>query len=522
MAEGRKWLDPERLDAILFDLDGVITDTAAVHASSWKVLFDSYLEKHAAREGQAFVPFDAKGDYLHFVDGKPRYDGVRSFLASRGITLPEGELDDGPECETVYGLGNSKNGLFRKQLETDGLHVWDSSVDLIDTAKARGLKVAIVSSSKNCSMVLAAAGLATIFDAQVDGAERERTGLAGKPAPDMFLEAARRLGVAPERSVVVEDALVGVEAGRNGGFGLVVGVDRGDQADAFKEHGADLVIKDLGELSVGKGPQLHRNLPWAMESMEEIAARIGEGRPAVFLDYDGTLTPIVARPELAILSAEMRATLDRLSRLCMVAIVSGRGREDVAKLVDLPGLVYAGSHGFDIAGPGGLVTQHQEGQHFVPIIAEAERALQDKIGQIEGALVEGKTYAIAVHYRLVAEHEVPAMEAAVDAVVAQHPELRKTGGKKVFELRPRMDWDKGRAVLWLLDTLGLSGTEITPIYIGDDLTDEDAFAALKERGLSLLVSERPLPTAADYRLRDTDEVGGFLETLSRMLSEGKS
>ncbi len=519
MSEGRSRLDPKRLDAVLFDLDGVITDTAAVHASAWKVLFDDFLRARAEREGAPFQAFDAEGDYLHFVDGKPRYDGVRSFLASRGIQLPEGTPDDAPESETVCGLGNRKNALFRSQLERDGVDVWDSSVDLIDTVRAQGLKVAVVSSSKNCTMVLAAAGLSDIFDIQVDGNEREREGLAGKPAPDTFLEATRRLGVAPERAAVVEDALVGVEAGRSGGFGLVVGVDRGDQADAFMEHGADVVIKDLGELSVGTGPMLHRKLPWAMDSMEEITRCIGGGPLAVFLDYDGTLTPIVARPELAVLSAEMRTTLDRLSTQCLVAVVSGRGREDVAKLVGLPDLLYAGSHGFDIAGPGGLVSQHREGQHFVPIIAEAEAELRREIGKTEGALVEGKTYAIAVHYRLVAEHEVPAIEAIVDRVVASHPELRKTGGKKVFELRPRMDWDKGRAVLWLLDTLGLNGREATPIYIGDDLTDEDAFAALKGRGLSLLVSERPLPTAADYRLHDTDEVGAFLGALSKLLGE---
>ncbi len=522
MAEARKWLDPERLDAVLFDLDGVITDTAAVHASSWKRLFDEYLEAHAEHNGQSFQPFDAKGDYLHFVDGKPRYDGVRSFLASRGITLPEGTPDDPPDSETVCGLGNRKNSLFRDQLARQGVHVWDSSVDLVDTAKAKGLKVAIVSSSKNCSMVLAAAGLSDLFPVQVDGAERERSGLAGKPAPDMFLEAARRLGVSPERAAVVEDALVGVDAGRNGGFGLVIGVDRGEQPDAFKEHGADLVIDDLGELTVGTGPQLHRHLPWAMESMDDIAGRIGDGSLAVFLDYDGTLTPIVARPELAILSPEMRATLTQLAEQCLVAIVSGRGRENVANLVELPGLVYAGSHGFDIAGPDGLVSHHQEGQRFVPMIAEAEQALRDKLGGIEGCLIEGKIYALAVHYRLVDEHLVPAIETAVDEVVAGLPELRKTGGKKVFEVRPRMDWDKGKAVLWLLDALGLDRPEVTPIYIGDDLTDEDAFAALKGRGIGLLVSDRPLPTAADYRLRDTEEVGTFLRALSEILGRRPS
>jgi alpha,alpha-trehalase len=517
MAEDRKWLDPDRLDALLVDLDGVITDTAAVHASAWKALFDEYLRSHAERHGIPFKPFDAKYDYLHFVDGKPRYDGVRSFLTSRGITLQEGNPDDLAESETVCGLGNRKNTHFRRLLARLGVHVWDTSVDLINTARARGLKVAVVSSSKNCAMVLATAGLNDIFDARVDGAERERLKLAGKPAPDTFLEAARRLDVRPERAAVIEDALVGVQAGRNAGFGLVIGVDRGEQPDVFKEHGADLVVNDLGELAIGAGPKVHRKIPLALQSMDDITRRIDGRRVAVFLDYDGTLTPIVARPDLAILSESMRETLDALADQCVVVVVSGRRRDNVTKLVNLPRLIYVGSHGFDIAGPGGLDTWNREAEPFVPIIAEAEQEIRGKIGQIDGALVEGKIYAVAVHYRLVAEHDVPFIEAAVDEVVARHPKLRKTGGKKVFEVRPRMDWDKGKAVLWLLDALDLGGPDVTPFYLGDDLTDEDAFTALKGRGIGILVSDRLLPTAADYRLRDPDEVRAFLEALSEVL-----
>lgn len=520
-AEDRKWLDPDQLDALLVDLDGVITDTAAVHASAWKTLFDEYLRTHAERQGIPFKAFDGKLDYLHFVDGKPRYDGVRSFLASRGISLSDGSPDDPADSETVCGLGNRKNVHFHRLLESHGVRVWDSSVALIKTARDRGLKVAVVSSSKNCAMVLAAAGIAELFDARIDGVERERLKLPGKPAPDMFLEAARRLGVAPERAVVIEDALAGVEAGRNGGFGLVIGVDRGEQPDVFKEHGADLVVDDLEALAIGAAPQLHNELPVALQSMAEIAGRIAGRRIALFLDYDGTLTPIVARPELAVLSEPMRDTLAALAERCVVAVVSGRSRDDVAALVKLPNIIYAGSHGFDIAGPGGLDMRHKEGEQFVPAIAEAETALREKVGHIEGALVEGKTYAIAVHYRLVEEHQVPFIEGAVDEVLAGHPELRKTGGKKVFEVRPRMDWDKGKAVIWLLEALDLGGPEVTPFYLGDDLTDEDAFAALKGRGIGVLVSDKPLPTAADYRLRDPDEVHSFLKDLCEIAEQGQ-
>jgi trehalose 6-phosphate phosphatase len=237
-------------DALLFDLDGVVTRTAAVHAAAWKRLFDEYLDRRARRTGEPFRPFDIEEDYLTYVDGRPRYDGVGSFLESRGIALPSGTPGDGPDQETVRGLGGRKNAYFREQLRAGGAEVFDTTVDLIRAAKAHGLKIAVVSSSKNCAEVLDAAGLAELFDARVDGVELERLALPGKPAPDMFLEAARRLGAEPGRAAVFEDAVSGVRAGRAGGFGLVVGVDRAGQAAALREAGADLVVSDLGELTL--------------------------------------------------------------------------------------------------------------------------------------------------------------------------------------------------------------------------------------------------------------------------------
>ena len=251
--------------------------------------------------------------------------------------------------------------------------------------------------------------------------------------------------------------------------------------------------------------------------MGDVERRLDGQRLAVFLDFDGTLTPIVDHPERAVLSNGMRATIEALSERCLVAVVSGRGREDVMRRVGVSRLCYAGSHGFDIAGPHGCAPRHVRGHHVIPVVAQAERELLDRLGAVPGVLIEEKTTALAVHYRMVAEDDVPTVEAAVDAVLERHPDLRKTGGKMIFELRPREDWDKGKAVLWLLDALDLDGDDVTPIYVGDDETDEDAFAALKGRGIGIFVSDRPRPTMADYGLRDPDEVRAFLEALSGVL-----
>ena len=238
----------DRYDAVLLDLDGVITDTASIHAACWKQMFDEYLQKRAAQKGEAFHPFDIATDYRLYVDGKPRYDGVRDFLKSRGIEVPEGSPDDPPQAETVDGLGNRKNDLVNKIIEDEGVEPYQGSVELIHQVRHQGFKLAVVTSSQNCTAVLKAAKLNDFFDVQVDGNVIQAQHLAGKPAPDTYLMAARLLGVEPTRAVVIEDALSGVEAGSAGGFGLVIGVARKGNAEELKHQGAHLVVKDLGEL----------------------------------------------------------------------------------------------------------------------------------------------------------------------------------------------------------------------------------------------------------------------------------
>jgi beta-phosphoglucomutase family hydrolase len=239
---------PSGITACLFDLDGVLTKTATVHAAAWREMFDDYLRARATRTGEKFVPFDPVADYDAYVDGRPREDGTRTFLRSRGIDLPEGGPDDPPDAETVHALSERKNALVLHKIEHDGVEVYPGSVRFLQAVRAAGMPVAVVSSSANAAQVLASTGLDQYVDKRVDGVVAEQEHLVGKPAPDTYLAGAKALGVAPSAAAVFEDALAGVDAGRAGDFGYVVGVDRVGQADELRQHGADIVVTDLAEL----------------------------------------------------------------------------------------------------------------------------------------------------------------------------------------------------------------------------------------------------------------------------------
>jgi trehalose 6-phosphate phosphatase len=260
--------------------------------------------------------------------------------------------------------------------------------------------------------------------------------------------------------------------------------------------------------------------PPALQHFDAIASRMTGRRPAVFLDYDGTLTPIVDRPEWALLPDDTRQVLARLAALCPVAIVSGRDRDEVERLVGLDSVYYAGSHGFDIAGPGGVRLEHEEGTRHAASLDRAAEALEPPIHRIPGARVERKRFAIAVHYRQVTPSRVREVRRALDDVAARFPDLRATGGKMVFELRPGTPWDKGRAVSWLLDALGLDGPAVLPFYVGDDETDEDAFRAVRDRGVTVLVGESPGETTAEFSVPDAAGTRWLLEAIES-LAEGR-
>jgi trehalose 6-phosphate phosphatase len=509
---------PRAFEAAVFDLDGVVTRIAGIHFFAWKRTFDEFLQQLPPASGEDHRPFDEE-DYRAQVDGKPRSDGARAFLASRGIPA----TTDSSAVQTARELGQRKHAVFLELLDRQGVELEAGAVELVRALRDAGVRVGAATSSQSAAAILEKAGLDTLFDARVDGVVMAERGLRGKPYPDAFLECLRNLGAAsPRRSLVVVDSVSGVAAGAAGGFGLVLGVDRGGDWLRLREAGAEGIARDLRELSADRlvrwleARQSAR--PNALRAWQAIAAMLQGRRLAVFLDYDGTLTPIVARPELAVLAEGMRSTLRRLAGTWPTQIISGRDLEDVRRLVGIDSLWMAGSHGFDIAPPRGFAGGNQVAPDVEPQVHRAVEELLRATADIPGVLVEDKRFSIAVHYRLADERSAPIIERAVDEVVARHPTLRKSYGKKVFQLEPALDWNKGKALLWLLQETGQG--DALPIYLGDDATDESAFAILEGRGLGILVAETPRPTAAGYALQNPFEVQQFLERLASLGREG--
>ena len=443
-------LDASAYEGVIFDMDGVITRTAALHAQAWKQMFDSVLGKR-------------------------------------------GDPSDPAGVETFPG-----------------------SVLLAGQVRLAGLPSAVVTASKNGRLIMERSGLMSLFDVLVDGNVASALSLRGKPEPDIMLEAARRLGVRPDEAILFEDALAGVQAGRAAGMKLVVGVARDGNERPLKEGGADVVVDDLSSVRLlTPRPCSTAELAPACEALEVIETVITHvPRTLVFLDYDGTLTPIVERPELAKLDQAMRHTLSRLAERHTVAVISGRELNEVRSLVGLDGVIYAGSHGFEIAGPEGNDSLLERGEEYFSLIDEAEQLLRDRLSGLEGVLIERKRLSVAVHFRLAPPEAESVVSESVDEVMSRLRGLRRSAGKKVIELQPGIDWNKGKAVDWLLAWLGADPGVSLVIYIGDDLTDEDAFRALRGRGVGIVVRDpEPRDTYADLYLEDPDEVRVFLEAL---------
>jgi trehalose-phosphatase len=504
------------IEAMIFDTDGVVTRTTAAHFGAWKRLFDDVLTELQPSDSSPFTD----DDYRRDVDGKPRYDGVAAFLASRAITLPWGEPGDDADQITVCGLGNRKDAYFTAYIRAHGVEAFPTTVRFVEALRTEGIATAVISASRNCREVLRAADVEALFDVHVDGLDAERLQLAGKPDPAIFLEAARRLGVEPGRAGVVEDATAGVAAGRGGGFGLVLGIDRTGHPDALATY-ADIVVPDLGDVELGPDRRLVRravpdvrvdDLTSALDD-GDLDRRLDGRRPVVFLDYDGTLTPIVARPELATLPPATKSTLEGLSRRCATAILSGRDLEDVRAMVPVDTVWFAGSHGFDLLSPDGRRHEYEGGSRALPELAIAETELREAVLDVPEAWVEHKKYAIAVHYRQTPDEDVPRLHSAVHTVAHRHDGLRMTGGKKIFELRPDIAWDKGRALRWILQQVAPDTSNVIAVYVGDDETDEDALREVRERGLGVVVGSGDRRTAAHHRLRDPAEVDRFLALL---------
>jgi alpha,alpha-trehalase len=509
-------IDPRYHDAVIFDLDGVITDTASIHSAAWAELFNSYLAERPPNKDEDHSPF-TDADYLHFVDGKPRFDGVADFLNSRGISLPWGAETDDTD-DTVCGLGNRKQQLFLDMISA-GVPVFQSTVHFVRELQSIGLGTAVFSSSRNLESVLRTAGLADLFSVRIDGLAAKQLGLSGKPDPAVLLEAASRLGVRPDRCVVVEDAEAGVTAGRDGGFGLVIGIDRTGHADELLTSGADAVVTDAIDIAVRTGDDPMSTLPDALDRYHEVGAVAAARQPAVLFDFDGTLSEIVDDPNSATLVAGAAEALTTLAQHCPVAVVSGRGLADIRARVGIPGIWYAGSHGFELTAPDGSHHQNDEAITAIELLQSAAAELRDRLAGIDGILVEDKRFSVAVHYRNVADQRVAAVRTAVRAG-GQSRGLRVTGGRKVVELRPNLDWDKGKTLEWILERID-GPRPLLPIYLGDDLTDEDAFDAVRHDGIGIVVrhsEDGDRRTSARFALESPHAARQFVERLAEQLT----
>jgi trehalose-phosphatase len=502
-------LDPADVDAVIVDMDGVITDTARLHADAWKAAFDPVLSRHAGAHGRTF----SRDDYSEHVEGKRREDGVRAFLSARGVTLPEGRPGDMTDADTIHGVARRKDEHFKTLLRRGGASAYADALRFVGRLHQDHIDVAAISASRNADAVLRAAGVRNRFRVLIDGRVSEARGLRGKPAPDIFVAAGDGLGVPGARAMVAEDSRAGVAAARAGGFARVVGVARDGAAQALMDAGADIVVASFDAMTIS-ALRDRATLPDALDppnAMDEFEA----GRtPYVFLDYDGTLTPIVSRPEDAVLTSDMRDRLARAAERHALAVVSGRAVDDLRARIGLDGIVYAGSHGLEVCYPSGRHVEHAEAHAALAVLDRLNTRLEAALGDVDGVQLERKRLGLAVHYRRAQAATVLRVERTVADAHAEFDTLAVKAGKMVFEFVPDVAWDKGRALRSVLDESGATTPDAVPIYIGDDVTDEDAFNAVEACGIGIAVGDGPARTAARWKLDDVAAVGRLLERLA--------
>lgn len=488
--------------AVIADMDSVLTRMAGLHERAWQVAFNDFFHSYTGEHPQAELSHD---EYRRHLDGKLRYRGAADLLRARHISLPMGNVDDEPGNETVCGIGNRKEKALIELLEREGVAVFADAISALRRWRLSGIKLAAISASCNCRSVLRIVELEKYLDVIVDGEQARELGLSGKQ--EMMLEAARRLDVEPASTAVLEDTAAGIRAGIKAGFGLTVGVNRNHHAAELANAGADAVVWSLAAL------RFPRCLPSALNAADEILSPHPEKPLAIFLDFDGTLAPIVEDPRQVKLGDEVSATLRELSGLCTLGLISGRDRQDLQQRVNIEGILYAGSHGLDIAGPG-YEKVLPEAEAAVPEIERASQRLRQALESIPGVIIERKRFGVAVHFRQVrSDVERQQIIRVIDSVLAD-TNLRKREGKQVLELEPMVKWDKGHALEWLLETTELDAEHVLVIYIGDDETDEDVFAALAGRAVNIVVDDELSNSLADYRLADPDEVAHFLRRLA--------
>jgi trehalose-phosphatase len=467
--------------AIILDVDGVITDTRRIHFKAWKKTLENY-------------PFE-EADYQKYVDGKPREDGLRSFLESRAIILSKGKVDE---------LVVKKDLLFKEFLKSDKPEVFPDALKAINRWRQKKVPLAVISSSKNSKLILKEAGLLDSFDVLIDGEEGQRLNIPGKPDPAYLNEAARRLGFRPEDCLLVEDAISGITAGKNANLMEVIGITRDGQTPAEELYlaGADSVVHSL--LEIGKA----RN---AISFWEDIKLQVGKRDIALFIDFDGTLSEIVSDPAEAVIKESLKEILQHCSRAIKIAVISGRDRLDVKEKIGLDSLFYVGSHGLDMCGPGCFYYLVEDARKFAVELQDATMAATSLLQGIKGILIERKSFSTAIHYRMVVGVDDEIIRKKILNLITSFPHLKIKDGKKVIELFPKIKWGKGEAISKLSGILGIDTNETIPFYLGDDLTDEDAFIELRHKGIGIKIDETgTTPTMARYFLKDPDEVEKFL------------
>src|ERR1700693_589449 len=401
---------------------------------------------------------------------------------------------------------------------TNDVPLFGATVDLARKLQGIDVAAAAYSSSPQCQQALKAAGIDDLFGVCIDGIAGER-GTAETPDPAVLLEATRRLDVRPQRCVVVGKSDGGVAAGRDGGFALVIGIGGTGRADDLARNGADVVVADQANIAVRTGDKRISEIPNALESYGQLIGITSARESMLFLDYDGTLSPIVSDPGAATLVDGAAEALEQVAAVCPVAVLSGRDLADIRTRVDTPGLWYAGSHGFELTGPGGTYHQNEAAAAFVPVLERAAADLRDSLAQIPGVRVEHKRFAVAVHYREVTSERVGEIVATTHKL-GQRAGLRVTSGRMLVELRPDIDWDKGTTLAWIRDRIDAAGS-LLPIYIGDDLTDEDAFEAVQFDGIGIAVrhdEDGDRKTAARFAVQSPDQARGFLQRGSNWLT----
>lgn len=493
------------IKGIIFDMDGVVTQTATLHFDAWKAILDEFLLTRNPEENKLFT----EEDYFYYLDGMPRAEGLSNFLTARQI-IPHSNQE-----KWIKQLTNKKNKYLQKLLKNQSVDYFPDTLQFIEFLLLHRYQIALISSSKNCIPILKSAKIDRLFPIYVDGIISEQLNIPGKPEPDIFLEAAKRLKLCPQECLVIEDALSGVKAAKKGQFGTIIALDRKKKLSSqFLELQPDYILPDLSKAQqlFNKNTRIHRApksglavLPSIYHLMKHCYQFI------IFLDYDGTLTPIVEKPDQAILSTSMHHCLTSLSQEYLTVIISGRELEDLKEHINISTLFYSGNHGLEFMGP---QSYYQIGEEFKEEIEELYYALTQKFAGISGCFIENKNFSLSVHYRLVDEKKVRLIEKQVDNALVNYPRLKKHYGKKVYEIRPNILWNKGIASNAILEKFKLNNPHLIPIYIGDDVSDEDAFDVFQTKGITIKVEKNPLHTKANYFLDSPLEVQSFLTQLS--------